>query len=216
MSANRKTLAITKSGILLCEGKDEVNFFNVWLAELGLTDVQVMDYEGKQKLAQFLSDITKLSGFNGVCRLGITRDADEDAKAASDSVAYCVQHAPEAVCKLAPGIFILPGEGKAGALESLWLDSLANDPMASCVEDFFCCIETKGWKPSQVFAKNDKARAQLWIATKDMPNQRFGLAAGYGRENTDKPWRREKWIDFDHPAFSPLKQFLIDTFRPQL
>ncbi|HBJ83376.1 MAG TPA: hypothetical protein DDZ88_05780 [Verrucomicrobiales bacterium] len=212
MSANRKPLTLSKSGLLLCEGEDEVSFFNAWFLELGITNVQVVAYQGKTKLAQFLSDLTKVSGLSQVNRMAIIRDADESATAALQSVQHAVEAAPEGIRNLNPQIFVLPGEGKQGALESLWLASLAADPLAPCIDDFFICIESKGWQPSDVFAKNDKTKAQLWIATKDVPNERFGLAAWHGRKDADKPWMREKWVDFDHPCFVPLKQFLISVF----
>jgi len=213
MSANRESpISISTPGLLLCEGKDEVNFFNAWFTELGITEVKVLDYGGKEKVSKFLADVVKMSGFSNVKRAGIIRDADEDAAGALESVTHAVAHAPEGFRKLNPKIFVLPGDGKPGALESLWLASLQGSPMANCVEDFFRCAESKGWSPSDVFAKNDKARAQLWIATKDTPNERFGIAAWHGRKDTDKPWMKDKWVDFEHPCFAPLKSFLLSTF----
>ena len=212
MSANRKPLTLSKAGLLLCEGEDEVSFFNAWFLELGITNVQVVAYQGKTKLAQFLSDLTKVSGLSQVNRMAIIRDADENATAAQQSVQHAVEAAPASIRSLNPPVFVLPGDGKQGALESLWLASLATDLLAPCIDEFFRCIQSKGWQPSEVFAKNDKAKAQLWIATKDIPNERFGLAAWHGRKETNKPWMSEKWIDFNHPSFAPLKQFLISVF----
>ncbi|MFZ2279396.1 MAG: DUF3226 domain-containing protein [Prosthecobacter sp.] len=212
MSANRKPLTISKPGLLLCEGEDEVKFFNAWFFELDITDVQVIAYEGKARLGTFLADVVKLKGFNLVKLAGIIRDADEDASGALQSVEHALTHAPDELRQLNPKIFVLPGDGKPGALESLWLASLKEDPMETCVDNFFRCAESKGWKPSDIFAKNDKARAQLWIATKEVPNERFGLAAWHGRKDTDKPWMQEKWVDFDHSSFASLKAFLLTTF----
>ncbi|MCF7787658.1 MAG: hypothetical protein K9N47_16125 [Prosthecobacter sp.] len=212
MSANRKPLTISKPGLLLCEGEDEVKFFNAWFFELNITDVHVIAYEGKARLGTFLADVVKLKGFNLLNRASIIRDADEDASAALESVKGAVAHAPEEFQELNPTIFVLPGDGKPGALESLWLASLKGSPVEPCVEDFFRCAESKGWKPSDIFAKNDKARAQLWIATKEVPNERFGLAAWHGRKDVDKPWMQEKWVDFNHPSFASLKAFLLSTF----
>jgi hypothetical protein len=179
---------------------------------LGLGNVQVLAYQGKAKLAEFLSDLSKLSGASQIKCLAITRDADEDAAAAYESVNYAIAHSPEWVQKLRAAVYILPGEGKQGALESLWLRSLEDDPRVECVEAFFDCIQAKGWIPSAVFSKKDKARAQLWIAMKDTPNERFGIAAWHGRRETDKPWMKDSWVNFDHPAFDELRQFLIAVF----
>ncbi len=212
MSANRKPLTISKPGLLLCEGEDEVKFFNAWFSELNITAVQVIAYEGKARLGTFLADVVKLKGFTLVTRAAIIRDADEDASGALQSVEHALTHAPEDLRHLSPKIYVLPGDGKPGALESLWLASLKGTPIEACVEDFFRCAENKGWRPSDIFAKNDKARAQLWIATKEVPNERFGLAAWHGRKDTDKPWMQEKWVNFDHTCFSQLKSFLISTF----
>jgi hypothetical protein len=212
MSANRKPLIISKPGLLLCEGEDEVSFFNAWFTELSIINVQVIAFQGKSKLATFLSDVVKLKGFGLVTRIGIIRDADEDATGALKSLEYAATHAPEEIQRLNPAVFVLPGDGKPGALESLWLASLKGSPMETCVADFFRCAETQGWKPSDTFAKNDKARAQLWIATKEVPNERFGFAAWHGRKDTDKPWMQEKWVNFDHPCFAPLQAFLLQTF----
>jgi hypothetical protein len=158
---SRKPLTITKPKLLLCEGEDEVNFFNAWFLELGVADVQVFAYQGKTKLAGFLADLTKAAGFHQVKKAAILRDADEDASGATQSIAHAVEHSPEAFRQLHPDYFVLPGEGKPGALESLWLASLAGNPMEACVGEFFECIKAKGWTPSDTFAKNDKARAQL-------------------------------------------------------
>ena len=206
-----KALVIQKSGLLLCEGEDEVSFFSAWLPELGLDSVQVVAYGGKTKLASFLADLPKLVGFGNLRRLAITRDADEDADAAAKSLEGAIRRSPP-VHQLSPSTMVLPGGGKPGALESLWIESLTGNPYEECVDQFFECITKKGWQQSQVFAKNDKARAQLWIATKETPNDRFGFAAWHGRKDLEKPWMKEKWVNFDHPAFAELKQFLFRTF----
>lgn len=216
MPANRKPLTISKPCLLLCEGDDEVNFFNAWFTELGFSHVQVIAYQGKANLATFLSDLVKASGFSLVRRAGVTRDADEDASAALMSMNHAIKNAPADFQRLAHAVFVLPGDGKPGALETLWLSSLSGHPIADCVENFFLCIEATGWKPSDIFAKNDKARAQLWIATKDTPNERFGIAAWHGRRDPDKPWMKEKWVDFEHPCFASLKEFLLQTFTSPL
>ncbi len=214
MASGSKRLNLTKPGLLLCEGRDEKAFFEAWFLELGIADsVDVVPFEGKAKLTEFLADLSKVSGLAAVKQIAITRDADEDAAAAVESVRYSIAQGPEVIQTLRPTSFVLPDNSSAGSLESLWLASLEAEPMAPCIEEFFRCIEVKGWQPSQSFSKNDKTRAQLWIATKDTPNERFGHAAWHGRRNTDQPYMREKWIDFNHEAFRPLREFLLANFR---
>ncbi len=213
MATNRRPLILAQPNLLLCEGEDEVNFFSAWFSELGWSDIQIIAYQGKTKLAEFLADLSKLPGTDKVKRVAITRDADDDAASALTSLGHVVEHSSEWLQSLKPSVFVLPGDGVNGALESLWLASLAEDAKAACVDEFFQCIREKGWEPSEIFAKNDKARAQLWIAMKDTPNERFGIAAWHGRRDTDKPWMKEKWVDFSHPAFDSLRQFLIASFR---
>ncbi len=204
---------LQKPGLLLGEGRDEVEFFSALLGEIGIADaVQVLDYGGVSKLASFLSELSRLPGFDGVRTIAITRDADENVASAKTSLEQAIASSP--LAKLVAGHFILPNNEDPGALEALWLASMEKSPFAPCVDDFFRCIESRGWSPSQVFAKNDKARTQLFIATRDIPNERFGLAAWHGRKETDKPWMAEKWIDFDHPVFTPLKKFIQDVFIP--
>jgi len=205
-------LTLQKPGLLLGEGKDEVEFFGALLTEMGLIDqVQVLDYGGAAKLKTFLADLVQLPGFEKINGIAVTRDADEDAASARTSLESILKASPVSGL-VGERHFVLPDNESPGALEALWLESLEKSPLASCVNDFFECAEAKGWRPSQTFAKNDKARAQLFIATKDTPNERFGMAAWHGRKDTDKPWMADKWVDFNHPAFAKMKQFLLDAF----
>ena len=208
MARDKSNKTIVHAKLLLVEGEDEVNFFRAWFTELLIQDVQVLEYSGKTRLAEFLLDLTGLPGFSKVQRIAITRDADDSASSAKDSLRAMIEGAPDEIRQRAIDSFVLPNDQSPGALEALWLASLDADPMAECVNGFFRCIEEKGWHPSQVWAKNDKARAQVWIATKDTPNERLGHAAWHGRKNTGDAWMKEKWVDFTHQAFHPLKLFL--------
>lgn len=203
---------LQKPGLLLGEGKDEVMFFGALLTEMHLMDrVQVLDYGGVAKLREFLDDLAQLPGFEKLRVIAITRDADEDAASAQSSLRNVID-ASQIGDVLDVCSFVLPDNINPGALESLWLASLKESPLESCVDAFFDCAKAKGWKPSHTFAKNDKARIQLHIATKDTPNERFGLAAWHGRKNTEMPWMKDQWVDFEHPAFAGLKKFLADAF----
>lgn len=61
----KRRIILDKPGLLIGEGKDEVTFFEAWLGELGLDDrVQVLEYEGKDKLRSFLTVLRERGGIH--------------------------------------------------------------------------------------------------------------------------------------------------------
>jgi hypothetical protein len=72
-------LSLTKPKLLLGEGIEEVRFFHALLLRLGISDVQVESYNGKDHLASYLKSLPKIPGFDALVSLGVTRDADLDA-----------------------------------------------------------------------------------------------------------------------------------------
>jgi hypothetical protein len=195
-------LTITRPKLLLGEGVDEVRFLNALLKHLGILDIQVEQYGGKQKLAAYLRTLaTPLPGFAQVISLAVTRDADDDAAAAFQSVCYGLQSAnlavPAAHSQSAGAgpkvhVFIMPDGQAAGMLEDLCLSAVATDPAFPCVADYFRCVLAAGRQPS------NKAKASLhaWLASQVVPDKRLGEAAEVGY------W---PWAD---AAFAPLMQFL--------
>jgi hypothetical protein len=196
--------ALTKPFLLIGEGTGEKEFFTDLLTEMGIPGVQVEDYAGKNKLAAYLKGLTIRSGFDQLQRLVITRDADNDAAGAAASIQAAIAAAGLSAA-LTVSSMVLPGGGKEGALESLWLESLKGALYEDCVQRFFECLQENGWEPSQLFAKKDKALTQVWLATKNPSNEAFHRASAYGRRSK---YAGEKWVDFDHAAFAPLKEFL--------
>lgn len=208
MSAKSQASPISQPYLLLGEGTGENEFFRDLLDEMGIPDVQVEDYGGKNKLAGFLKGLTIRTGFDQLQRIAVTRDADDDPEAAAASVRSAIAGAgfPE---HLTVQSMILPGGGRKGALESLWLESLHGAPFEVCVKQFFACLQEQGWEPSQLFSKKDKGLAQVWLATKNPSNEAFHRASAYGRRRKDSA---ERWVEFTHTAFAPLREFLTACF----
>src|SRR5262249_23500031 len=77
---------ISKPKLILGEGVEELLVFEALLDVMKLTDIQVLEYRGKRKLAAFLTALVKLPGFREVTSLGITRDADDNPAAAIDAI----------------------------------------------------------------------------------------------------------------------------------
>jgi hypothetical protein len=194
---------ITKPKLLLGEGVDEVRFFDALLKHLKITDIQVQEYGGKNKLGAYLKAlVTPVPGFAQVVSLAVTRDADTDATGAFQSVCYALQSAglpAPAAHGLNAGVnpevhaFIMPDGQAPGMLEDLCLASVATDPALPCVDAFFRCVLSAAKRQP-----NNKAKASLhaWLASQAIPDKRLGEAAEAGY------W---PWHD---PAFLPLIQFL--------
>src|SRR5262249_49576467 len=79
---------IAKPRMLLGEGLDEVRFLSALLEHRGRTGIQVEEYGGKQKLDAFIEALLVRPGFGKLLSLGITRDADNSAVGAFQSVTH--------------------------------------------------------------------------------------------------------------------------------
>lgn len=196
--------------IILGEGTHDAHFFKALLDRLEITDVQTGDYGGKNGLSDalhVLQTIPKPAGPLEV--LGVTRDADTNSRAAFQSICEVLAHegypTPDNLGEVATGkspggrvrvgVFIMPDNEGEGAMETLCLRSVDNDPAIGCVKEYFNCIRPNGAvRPTQ--SKRDKAHAQVYIASKEVPNLHPGLAA------------KEGYWNFDSDALDPLKKFI--------
>lgn len=113
-----------------------------------------MEFGGVYQLKNFLPALAKMPEFRKVQSIGIIRDADENGEiAAFQSVQSSLQSAdisaPDHVGKIragAPsvGIYILPGDGEAGMLETLVYRTVVDGPINDCINKFFNCVEESG------------------------------------------------------------------------
>lgn len=186
--------------LLLGEGREEETFFTAYLGELGIANVQVESYGGKSKLASHLRALVARPGFAQLQSVVITRDADEDAEAATQSVRSAIEGAgfPS---ELSVRTFVLPSHSAPGALEDLCLSSLTGTPIENCVNEFFVCASRAFGRSLDLPATRAKARIHAWLATQDPPDLRLGEAAA------------KRLVDFSSPAFLPLRNLLLDAFR---
>jgi hypothetical protein len=198
------TVALVKPKLLLGEGRDEVRFFNALLAELKITDIQVIDYGGKTRLKDYLEALaqTPVSGFSGLVSLAITRDADTDAGGAFASASAALanvrltvpgSHGLLAGANPRVGVWILPDGGKPGMLEDLCMTAVQTDLAVPCVDEFLQCVLQRAARQPNNMAK---ARLHVWLASQLDPDKRLGEAAEKGYW----PWNAM--------AFQPLISFL--------
>jgi hypothetical protein len=192
---------ISKDRILLGEGKDEQVFFNAVLDFEHISNIQVMEYEGKTKLAAFLNELKKRPGYGEVVALGITRDADgseASAKAAVESaLAGAGLKLGAASGQPSVLVHVLHLNG-CGMLEDVCLASLAERPELECVDKYLACCAEKGQPAPPNLAK---ARVHAWLACKDLREYQLGRAAE----------KQPPIIDLGHPAFDPLRAFVREV-----
>jgi hypothetical protein len=192
-------MEITKPKIIAVEGQDEINFFNALLNNLHITDVQVIEFEGKTNFQSRIKAIVNVPGFRNVRYFALVRDADNlPEKSAFESVKHSLSAAKlpyPAEIKVftnttpAVGIFIMPGNENTGMLEDLCLSSIKEYPVYQCIETFFECSDEKPHEKS-------KAEIQCYLSTKNPLANSLGVGAKKGH-----------W-DFNSPVFDEIKGFL--------
>ncbi len=191
--------------LLIGEGEEEVRFFHAFLSYLNLNEIQVEQYGGKNNLSAYLRTlVTPRAGFQNLTAIAITRDADQDADAAFQSVCAALRRAdlsqPERHGEFTMhsprvGVFIMPDGKSAGMLEDLCLAAQQADLAMSCVEGYFECLaQAQHPLPENM----SKARLHAWLASRKLPDKRLGEAAESG------------YFDWENSAFDALKKFLIE------
>jgi len=95
-------------------------------------------------------------------------------------------------------VLILPGGTQVGALENLCLQSIAGQPIESCVEEYISCASRATGHIHMTTTNKAKARVHAWLAAQPRPDLRLGNAAAAGL------------INWSSPAFDQLKAFVRD------
>jgi hypothetical protein len=194
---------IAQPKLLLGEGFDELRFFTALLLHLGIGDVQVQQFGGKNNLGAYLKLLAQVPtpGFQSVVSVGLTRDADADPATAFQSVCTALQNAglsvpagPNVATAGLPVVrtFILPDNSSPGLLEDLCLASVRANPAFACLESYFHCVQSAGRQQTEP----SKAQVHAWLASEVAPDKRLGEAAEAGYW----PW--------NDPAFMPLIDFV--------
>ena len=197
-------LVVRKERLLIAEGKDDEQFFNAMLRQLGLDEIQVLGIGGKTRLEGQLKALKLDPAWRQVSSIGIVRDADDDPDAAFRSVCSALKGAklPVPSKALAPmvgpptvQVMIIPSLRKEGALEDLCLESSADDPAMPCVEQYFECLAERG-APGPKERSLSKAKTRVFLTSKEDPTLPLGIAA-----------QRGYW-PLDSDVFDDVKRFI--------
>ncbi|MBC6453423.1 MAG: hypothetical protein GDA43_09530 [Hormoscilla sp. SP5CHS1] len=171
---------------------------------MGISGIQIQVAEGADNLRLFVEMLTIDANFHTVTSLGIVRDADENAASKFQSVCDALRNAnlPVPREQIRPtsdrpqvSVLILPDTTSPGTLETLCLRTVSEDPMMSCIEEYFDCVQQRVAKPPK--SKDmDKAKVKVFLASREDPTLLLGQAA------------QRKYWNWDSPALSPVKEFI--------
>ncbi len=210
-----QTKTFEKPYLLIVEGKDDKNFFEVYLDYISshpgsqiLKDTfDVHSINGKSNLSSELEAICKTSGFNNIKSLAIIRDANSDPRAALQSIKSALRNVglpvpnnPMELSGEKPKVLILllPDSTQPGMLEDLCLESVKDDLALDCVDNYFKCLHDKR---IDVAANLSKAKCLAFLASRpDLPNN-IGLAA-----------KQRVW-NFNSPVFEIIKKCLMSLIQ---
>ena len=188
---------------VFCEGKDDLAVIQGVAVSIGLINLNIEFYSGKDNLTHFLKAARLRPEFsrNQVAAVGIIRDADEDGQAAFQSVHAALLangfNAPEksggvAAGEIITGVMIIGPNAGRGMIEDLCLQSVRDVPEFPCIEGYFQCVSQKSGRADF----SSKAKVRAWMAAQKDHDLYVGKAAEAGYW----PWQS--------PAFDPLKVFL--------
>ena len=198
-----RTTSIKTSKLLLVEGLDDFYFFLALLNHFGdLEEIQVMPYEGKDNLDNYLKTLQALAGFNQVNSLGFLRDADQDKLGAFTDVTLSLKkaglpspNAPGEPFGTNPQVIVdtMPIQGSEGELEDVLLAAVGGDPAMTCVDTYVDCLEAL---PSGSPKKLSKTRLHTFLASKETPGLKIGEAA------------KAHYFPWESESFAPIIEFL--------
>lgn len=188
---------------LLVEGNDHKNFFEAFLTHLSIANVQIHDFGGVNNLRNFLLALVSAQGFRETVEsVGIIRDAEKSEDAAFQSVQSSLgsaklsvpnRHRERTGHNPAITVLILPGDGRAGMLETLLCQSIADSPEKTCIDTFLQCVRKL---PDKDIKRPDKACAHAYLTTMPDPHVSVGVAA------------QKRYWDLSHNVFEGIRQFL--------
>jgi len=183
--------AITSNNLIAVEGQEEVCFIKAVYKHFNfISDYHIAPVGGKEQFKTKLPALRRASGFNGVQKLLIIRDADDDSKSAFDSIVNLLKKenlpvpvAPNIFSQGQPEVcvFIMPDKSENGMLEDLCIESVQETPTMTCVDQFIDCV-TQLENPPRNIAK---AKAQTYLAAMPKIINSVGLAAHKGYWNFD-------------------------------
>lgn len=166
--------------------------------------VHAFSYGGKpERISAMLRGLKDLVGFDRVAVLAVLCDAEQGAANSEKAIQAAlraagfptpVRHSEWVSSHPEVGYLIHPPGETKGVLEDLCLQAVSGDKAVRCVDGYFSCL--KALRMEHTSAALSKARARVFLASRQEPHVSVGVGAYKGYWN------------FDHPAWEPVKSFL--------
>ncbi len=203
---SRKTPQLeTCDKVLVVEGYSDLLFFAEALEHLGQHgDIFIKHFNGKADLEAKLKVFLTPDLLAQKSTIGVIVDADEDEGKTTARISQVLQKATSQLITLGQwtvgkpkvGLFVAPGSGATGEIESLvwraWGSDPSNQPAKACIDTFIDCMASSGHQAKSP----DKGRVSALLAIRNDEDPRLG------------PGARAKVFDFNRPEFQPLLEFL--------
>ena len=206
MTKNKTTpIKIEKKKLLLVEGKDEENYFEILLNKHNMKDIQIISSGGKDQFRKKIPLIKITPGFDDLVSLAIIQDADTHAQNRFQSICDTLKSnnlkAPKQIEEftdniLKIGVFIISSTEGKGSLEDLCLSTIENSQtiIKECIDPFMNCMEakTKYGKPKNI----SKARLRAFLSAMKEDTPSLGVSA------------KKNYWNLDSNKLHPLLSFL--------
>lgn len=205
--------------ILIVEGYGDLLFYAEaleWLKNPSGVFIQLLDGSGNFKRKKHKEIKSGLESFLSPALLaqktaiGVIVDADTDAAATSQRLAAVlstITGQPVTTGAWTPGpprigLFVVPGGGRQGEIETLVWEAWSNDPAnagpKTCIDSYLTCMASHG----RTAHSPDKGRIGALLAVLSDEDPRLG------------PGARDQAFTFTSPELQPLLDFLRPLVTP--
>lgn len=191
--------------VLVVEGYGDLLFYAAMLGNLGRLDgIFIKDMGGKGELAAKLETFLRPDLLAGKSAIAVIVDADEsEANTAASLEGRLTKITGQTVSvgawttgKPRIGLFVAPGNGRQGEIETLvwhaWADDPVNAAAKQCIESYTACMATAG----HAAHSPDKGLIGALLAIRSNDDPRLG------------PGARDGVFNLAAPGLKPLRTFL--------
>jgi len=190
----------TKQRLILVEGKDDLHLIQRICGQEDLAGlIEIRFYGGVSRLRPFLGVLIKDAGFGKVTHIGLTRDADDGAASALQSLHDAWGYASQTLTDFGRTppeafFFALPDDQTTGRIENLCLQAPAFPEILTCAKRMYDCAVAVDPQPDAI--DREKSVITAYLSMMHRPGLELGTGAAAGC-----------W-DLNSAVFSPLREFI--------